>query len=116
MSDELSHWWPDWYQYSRDYISNNIIFGDRILFRPKITIDSTTYIQWGGELHLSLNGTLLVGPFDFESISLGNITRLRVAGKHWRALHNVCCNSSLLPPTTGATEFNVVSVVLSIQS
>ena len=32
LSDELSRWWPDWYRFSRDSISNDIVFGSRMLF------------------------------------------------------------------------------------
>ena len=44
LSDEFSRWWPDWYRYSRDSVSNNVVFRDRILFRPNVAPDSSKYI------------------------------------------------------------------------
>ena len=38
-SDELSRWWHDWYRYTRDKLTGNVIFGARILLRPNITPD-----------------------------------------------------------------------------
>ena len=44
-SDEYSRWWPDWYKYSRDSITSDIVFGDRILFRPSQQPNADKYIQ-----------------------------------------------------------------------
>ena len=43
-SNEYSIWWPDWYKYSRDSVTDDIIFGDRILFRPSVNPDPGKYI------------------------------------------------------------------------
>jgi len=45
-SNNCSCYWPDWYCYLRDSVSNNIVFVDRVLFRPNITPDHNKYIQW----------------------------------------------------------------------
>jgi len=50
--DDSDRWWPDWYRYSHDSVSNGIVFGDRILFRPNITPDHKNYIQWGDSVCL----------------------------------------------------------------
>ena len=44
LSDEHSRWWSDWYRYSKDSVTNDIIFGMRILFRPSMLPDSTKFI------------------------------------------------------------------------
>jgi len=44
-SDEFSRWWPDWYEYTTCPNSDTIIYGDRILFRPGVTLDSRKYVQ-----------------------------------------------------------------------
>ena len=33
-NDTFSRWWSEWYIYSRDGISNDIIFEDRMIFLP----------------------------------------------------------------------------------
>lgn len=38
-SNKLSWWWFNWYNYTRESTSNNIIFGTRVLFHPSITHD-----------------------------------------------------------------------------
>ena len=37
-SDADSRWWPDWYRYSYDSVSNDIVFGDRMLFWPNMCL------------------------------------------------------------------------------
>ena len=44
MSDKHSRWWPEWYKYTRDSISDNIVFGTSMLFRPFILPNSAEYI------------------------------------------------------------------------
>ena len=107
MSDEHSRWWPDWYKYSRDSISNDIVFGTRILFRPSILPNSSKYIRWSDNLTLFSNDKLLHGPFNFEIISPTNRTRSKVSLANWRILHDVCKSKGLLPPTVGSSTFNV---------
>lgn len=34
LSDEYSRWWPDWYRYSRNSVTNAILFSDRVIFHP----------------------------------------------------------------------------------
>ena len=106
LSDEFSRWWPDWYRYSRDSMSNDIVFGDGILFRPNVAPDSSKYIQWADEITLRPASNILVGPFDFEDISSANRTRNKIAGINWRKLHDMCINDGILPPTTGSLTFN----------
>ena len=100
FSDEESRWWPDWYRYSRDS-SGDIVFGDRILFRPGIFPNSSKYIQWADTVDLSDPAVLLSGPFDFEPITSSNRTRSKVALTQWRILHDICNSRSILPPTLG---------------
>ena len=106
LSDEFSRWWPDWYKYSRDTVSNDIVYGDRILFRPNMSPDSTKYIQWADTITLRAASNILLGPFNFEAMSPSNRTRNKIAGIHWRSLHDICNNDGILPPTTGSLTFN----------
>ena len=105
-SDEFSRWWSDWYRYSRDSVTNVIIFGDRVLFRPSILPDSAKYIRWSDEIKLGDDSVNLSGPFNFEKISSTNLTRSKVAGVEWRNLHDVCLSEDLLSPTTDSKTFN----------
>ena len=109
LSDEHSRWWPDWYRYSRDSVTHDIIFGARILFRPSVLPDSTKYIRWSDELKLAGSDKILMGPFNFERISLSNRTRSKVSLANWRILYEECLSRGLLPPTIGTTTFNASS-------
>ena len=106
LSDEFSRWWSDWYRYSRDTVSNDIVYGDRVLFRPNMSPDSTKYIQWADTITLRPASNILLGPFNFEAISSSNRTRNKISGINWRTLHDMCINDGILPPTTGSLTFN----------
>ena len=80
MSDKLS--WPDWYRYNWGSITNDIVLGDKMLFRLSITPDARKYIQWGNSVHIDTADTILLGQFDFELISSTNRTRSKVDSKH----------------------------------
>ena len=105
-SDKYSRWWLDWYRYSRDYVTKEISFGDRVLFRPPITLDERKYIQWGDSIDFTNNDMVLLGPFNFKAISSTNRTRSKIEGQLWRTLYDVCTPKGLLPPTTGLSTFN----------
>jgi len=102
LSDEHSRWWPDWYRYTTDSVSGNIIFGDRILFRPNISPDPSEYIQWADTVSLAESSTLLVGPFDFEEISQTNRTRCKVHQTYWKRAVEICTDKNIIPPTLGS--------------
>ena len=101
-SDEFSRWWPDWYRYTRCKTTNDIIYGDRVLFRPAVLPSSEKYIQWATEIDLSEPLTTLAGPFNFEEITSTNRTRNKVQQAYWLQLHDTCNELALLPPTTGS--------------
>ena len=98
-SDDSSRWWPDWYRYSRDSITDDVIFGDRVLFRPNITPDHSKYIQWGDLVNLKHKSCLLLGPFEFESLSPTNRTRQKVTSDIWLQLSDLCSQRGILQPT-----------------
>jgi len=100
-SDDLSLWWPDWYLYSRDEITNNVVLGDRTLFRLNISPDHSKYVRWGNRFNLKKDPSLLIGPFDFEPISPSNRTRQKVATKVWLQLAGICSQRKILQPTVG---------------
>ena len=106
-SDEYSRWWPDWYKYSRDSVTNDIIYGYRMLFRPSMNPDPAKYIEWADTVNFAEPNTILTGPFDFEKISSSNRTRNKVSGEDWRNLCDKCALDGLLPPTTGSSTFNI---------
>ena len=108
-SDEYSRWWPDWYKYSRDSVTDDIIFGDRMLFRPSINPDPDKYIQWADSIEFDKPNTILAGPFNFEAMSSSNRTWSKVAGEVWRNLCNTCALEGILPPTTGSSTFNIAT-------
>ena len=114
-SDEHSRWWPDWYRYSRDSVTNDIVFGTRMLFRPSMLPDSTKYIRWSDELLLPSSDSILLGPFDFEHISPTNRTCSKVSLANWRILYDECRTRGLLPPTIGTTTFNAHHLALVVR-
>lgn len=69
---------------------NDIVFGDRSLFRPSILPDSDKYIQWMDQIKLGDHGVILSGPLNFEERSSNNRTRSKLTGIDWRNLHDVC--------------------------
>ena len=108
-SDEYSRWQSDWYNYSRDSVTDDIIFGDRILFRSSVNLDPAKYIQWADIIDFAKPNTVLAGPFNSETITSSNCTQNKVAGGDWRNLCNTCALESLLPPTTGSSTFNIAT-------
>ena len=106
-SDEFSRWWPDWYEYHRCKQTDDIVFGDRILFAPNRKPDGDKYIQWAEEVDLISDQHRLIGPFDFEAISAANRTRYKVEGKVWRKCFDICLSLNITPPTTGSQSSNV---------
>mmetsp|Transcript_30633 Transcript_30633/g.36414 ORF Transcript_30633/g.36414 Transcript_30633/m.36414 type:complete len:194 (+) Transcript_30633:253-834(+) len=73
-SDDSSRWWSDWYRYSQDSITDNVIFGDRVHFRPNITPNHSKYSQGGDSVNLKQGTCLPLDPFDFESLYPTNRT------------------------------------------
>ena len=98
-SDESSWWWPDWYRYTRDSITNNIIFGDRILLRPNLSPDPKKFIQWGDSVNLLDKECMILGPFDFKMISHLNRTCCKIDANEWQQLSNICSHRGILGPT-----------------
>ena len=98
-SDDSSRWWPDWYHYSRDPISNGIVFGDMVIFGPNVTPDAAKYIQWGDMVDFNNEATLLVGLFDFESLSPSNCTRNFAGSTVWMELSCIYTQRGILSPT-----------------
>ena len=83
-SDKFARWWPDWYRYTTCKQSQEIIYGDRVLFRPSVIPNSAKYIQWAEELDLTQTAVRLLGPFNFECICSTNRTRNKVHREYWQ--------------------------------
>jgi len=109
-SDTSSRWWPDWYRYTRDSISNNIVFGDQILFRPNISPNPGKYIQWGDSINFTVNGCLLLGQFNFEAISPINCTRCKVKMTLWKRLAEMCACQNMLGLTASSKAWQELSL------
>ena len=90
LSDDCSRWWPDWYRYSRDSITNDIVFGDRTLFLPNITPSHKKFIQWGDTVSLSSHDCCLLVRFNFMPIDESNHTRNKVQFSWWHRLTEMC--------------------------
>jgi len=100
-SDDCSWHWPNWFHCSRDSVSDEIVLGDRVLFRPSITPDHERYIQWGDRVQLVAGGYLLLGTFDFELVDRSNWTRNIVPSALYHKLAEICRQRNMLPPTVG---------------
>ena len=93
------------YKYSRDTVSKDIVFGDRILIRPSTVPCSDKYIQCATLLQLyGPNPATLVGPFSFALINESNRTRQRIPSCEWTALARVCNAVGILPPSLGESK------------
>ena len=80
-SDEYSRWRPDWYNYSRDSVTDDIIFGERMLFRPSVNPDHVKYIQLADSIEFANPNIILAGPFNFEAISSFIVPALKLQKK-----------------------------------
>ena len=99
LSDACSRWWPEWYRYSRDKVSHDIIYGNRILIRPSVTPNADKFIQWATLLPLyGPQSSVLVGPFDFAPVTASNRIRYKISLCEWSALAQVCNNVDILSP------------------
>ncbi len=90
-----------WYKYTKDPKTGNIIYGQRVLIRPTVTPPSSTHIQWADLIELN-SDTILLGPFNFQSITNTNRARNTVEQSLWNRLRGICNDQNLLPPTLGA--------------
>ena len=99
-TDERSRWWPDWYSYKK---KNNVItYGQRVLFRPNITPDSSKYILWATPISLTdHNNHYLLGPFNFRDLDNTYRTHNTIDPTIWLQLYQICLAQHLHPPTIG---------------
>ena len=75
-SDEFARWWPDWYRYTIDDNTKQVIFGQRVLIRPNMTPSSTTHVQWAELVDLTYSTkTILEGPFNFQHRDISHATK-----------------------------------------
>ena len=86
-SDEYARWWPDWYRYTTDKTTGQIIYGQRVLIRPNVTPSEKTHVQRAELVDLSdSTNTILVGPFDFNSTKTSTYTRNTIDRSKWEQL------------------------------
>ena len=115
-SHELSRWWPEWYRYTKCEKTHDIIYGVRIHIRPSTIPCSSKFIQWEILLPLFDNKAVtLVGPFNFEPISVLYRVKQKVHQDQWSQLTEVCKLHGILPPTTGTKNSHKLSKVKSKQ-
>ena len=78
-SDKFSRFWPEWYKYTRDSKTNQILYGDRYLIRPNQFPDKDKYIQWTDMISLcSDKSQSIIHPFESEMIDAFNQTRQKL--------------------------------------
>ena len=88
--------------------TNDVVFGERVLFQPNITPNHSEYIQWGDIVNLNNKNCLLLGPFDFEALLSTNRTRQKVASDIWLQLTDTCSQRDILRPMVGThLKFNL---------
>lgn len=100
-SDQYSRWWPDWYKYSHDSTTRQIIYGQRVLFKPSQIPDSRKFIQWAELITLDTTN-ILVEPFNFATLDNENRARNTIPRDCWMQLTEACKKRGLIPPTLGA--------------
>ena len=101
-SHELSRWWSEWYRYTKCQYTDVIMYCDRVHIRPSTNPCSSKLIQWSTLLPLfGYKAVTLVGPFQFESISVSNRVRQKVYHDHWIQLAEACKSQGILPTTMG---------------
>ena len=109
-SDEFARWWPDWYRYTIDDKTKQVIFGQRVLIRPNMTPSSTTHVQWAELVDLTYStNTILEGPFNFQHRDISNATKNTIHTSKWNTLKSQCENQGLLPPTLGSSSSNAIN-------
>ena len=116
-SHELSRWWPEWYRYTKCGKTNVITYGDRVHIRPSTIPCSSKFIQWAILLPLYNDKAVsLVGPFNFEPISVLNRVKQKVQQDQWKQLTEVCKIQGILPPTMGTKNSHKISKVKNKQN
>ena len=68
LYDNIARCWHEWQEYYFDN-SNILIYGDRMIFRPKWKPDLTTYMLWTNSVHITDTSFFLHGLFNFDSQS-----------------------------------------------
>ena len=97
-ADNESRWWPEW----RELLWENkddYEFGDRILFTPSQKPDETLFGKFGSEIDFNIEGTLLVGPFNFLPRSITHPGNSFIDETFWKELSSACEKHYLTPPT-----------------
>ena len=87
-SDDFSRWWKDWYNYTTVPTTKNIIFGDRILFRPNIFLDQEKYSKEGNIVWISLRKNASY----WVHLTFNNYLTLII---HVARLQQICCTTWL---------------------
>lgn len=101
-SDEYSRWWPDWYKYTTNKNTGELIYGQRVLIRPNVIPSSKTHVQWAELVDLSKNPeTILVGPFNFAMTQNATTTKNTIDNSEWTKLQLICESRGLITPTVG---------------
>ena len=109
-SDDFARWWPDWYRYTIDDNTKQVIFGQRVLIRPNMTPSSTTNVQWAELVDLTYStNTILEGPFNFQHRDISNATKNTIHTSKWNILKSQCENQGLLLPTLGSSSSNAIN-------
>ena len=68
FSDEFNQCCSDWYRFSRDALTSDILFSKYTLLQLNIVLDHKNYIQWANTLLLITPGVVLHRIFDYAPI------------------------------------------------
>jgi hypothetical protein len=102
LPDPPSRWWLLWHRFTTT-TSDDIEFGDRVLFNPTTTPHPASYIAWADVLPLLDPTVCLLGPFSFTEPSSnppGRTSSFRqlIPFPLWASLTALCLTRGIIPP------------------
>ena len=65
-SDNKARRWPEWREITCNK-DNTFEYGTRVLLSPRAKPDQERFSKFGTYISFTANGTVLVGPFDFDT-------------------------------------------------
>jgi hypothetical protein len=102
LPDPARRWWLLWHRFTTT-ASDDIEFGDRVLFNPNTTPNPASYIAWADVLPLLDPSVSLLGPLSFAdptSNPPGRTSSFRqmLPLSSWASLTTLCIARGILPP------------------
>jgi len=102
LPDPTRRWWLLWHRFTTT-ASDNIKFGERVLFNPATTPNPASYIAWADVIPLLDPSVCLLGPLSFAEPSSnppGRTSSFRqlLPFHLWESLTTLCVSRGILPP------------------